>query len=112
MYTLMKALSESEPGKVEWATSLGIARNNLGKMALLRGDVGAAVIEYSADYAIQNKLAKHNPKDNNQQEKVLISRATLGRTLAMAGEVDAGIGHLGTQSRLPAHTNNPIIINK
>ena len=83
-----------DPGNREWVAQSGLAHNNLAKMALLRGDLAAAVAGYQADLDIEVDLARRDPQNNDQAEKVVLSRAALGRTLAMSGDVDTGIAHL------------------
>jgi len=94
MLEACERLTAIDPGNRDWQVYLGLAHNNLAKMALLSGDLGAAIAGYKADLNIELALARKDPQDNNQAEKVLISTATLGRTLALTGETDAGIAHL------------------
>ena len=75
-------------------SDLGAAHNDLGKLALRRGDLAKAISEYQADDAIETSLSAQNPKDNNQRENTLLTRAILGRTLALAGDSAFGIRDL------------------
>ena len=90
----LTAMDSSKIEWVEWVALLGLAHNNLAKMALLRGDLQTAGDEYRADLDIEVKLARRDPSNNAQIEKVLISQATLGRTLALSGDIGAGIMQL------------------
>lgn len=94
MRELAEQLAARRDARRDWMAQLGLAHNNLAKMALLQGDLAGAVAGYRADVAIQSRLAADDPRDNTQAEKRLISTATLGRTLALAGELDAGIAAL------------------
>jgi len=69
---------------------LGEAHNNLGKMALMRGDLATAITEYRADDAIETALSNRDPKDNDQRNNMVRVRAILGRTLALGGAVEQG----------------------
>jgi tetratricopeptide (TPR) repeat protein len=93
-YELMLAstrrLVELSPDYADARTQLGLAHNNLAKMALLRGDLAAAVAGYRADVGIEAALLAKDPRNNAQAEKFLISNAALGRTLALAGRLDEG----------------------
>jgi tetratricopeptide (TPR) repeat protein len=71
-------------------SELGGAHNDLGKLALQRGDLAKAISEYQADDEIETSLSAQNPKDNNQRESTLMTRAILGRTLALAGDSASG----------------------
>jgi tetratricopeptide (TPR) repeat protein len=84
----------AQPGNADWLVYLGLAHNNLAKMALLGGDLTTAITEYRADLAIESDLAAKDPQNNSQAEKVVISTATLGRTLALTGAIDDGVTHL------------------
>ena len=88
------ALDSARSVRSDWMSLPGLAHNNLAKMALLRGDLAAAESEYQADLDIETALARRDPSNNSQAEKVLISQATLGRTLAMTGDVTAGINQM------------------
>ena len=85
---------ETGTDRAQWDAMSGLAHNNLAKMALQRGDVRAAVAQYHADLDIEAKLARLDPRNNDQAEKELISRATLGRTVAMTGDVATGIADM------------------
>jgi tetratricopeptide (TPR) repeat protein len=69
----------------EWLEHLGEAHNNLGKLALMRGDLLTAIAEYSADDAIETQLSQAQPQDNGQRANMARVRAILARTLALAG---------------------------
>jgi tetratricopeptide (TPR) repeat protein len=75
-------------------SDLGAAHNDLGKLALQRGDLAKAIAEYRADDAIETSLSAQNPKDNYQLENTLMTRAILGRTLALAGDSTPAIHDL------------------
>ena len=72
----------------EWLEHLGEAHNNLGKLALMRGDLLTAVDEYAADDAIETRLSDAMPQDNGQRENMARVRAILARTLALAGRAE------------------------
>ena len=80
--------------KTKWLVQLGSAHNNLGQVALARGDLIEAVAEYTADDAIETNLAQNDPKNNDQRENQMRVRAILGRTLALVGAADASVSHL------------------
>jgi eukaryotic-like serine/threonine-protein kinase len=88
--------------KSKWMVQLGSAHNNLGQIALARGDLIEAVAEYTADDAIESALAQNDPKNNDQLENQMRVRAILGRTLALAGAVDASVLHLREAVELSA----------
>src|SRR5581483_6226835 len=75
-------------------SEVGNAHNNLGKLELARGDLVAAINEYTAQDAIESQLSMHDPKNNDQREAMIIARATLGRTLALAGDSETGAIYL------------------
>ncbi|MGN2241991.1 TIR domain-containing protein [Frateuria sp. GZRR33] len=72
----------------EWLEHLGEAHNNLGKLALMRGDLLTAIGEYSADDAIETQLSQAHPQDNDQRKNMARVRAILARTLALAGRAE------------------------
>ena len=55
-----------------------------------RGDLATAVAQYAADNAIETALSTRDPRNYSQRESMLLSRAILGRTLALAGAIEAG----------------------
>jgi ribosomal protein S18 acetylase RimI-like enzyme len=77
-----------QPGVTDWQNQLGLAHNNLAKMALLGGDLRGAIAGYRADVDIEAKAAARDPRNNAQRERLLVARAALGRTLAHAGDLD------------------------
>jgi eukaryotic-like serine/threonine-protein kinase len=87
-------LVAAENPKAIWTSQLGSAHNNLGKLALMRGDLAAAIAGYAADDAIESGLSARDPKNNDQLENTMRARAILGRTLALTGSLDAGIRNL------------------
>jgi hypothetical protein len=90
MLSAAQLLVDSSPKYAGGRPQLGLAHNNLAKMALLHGDVAGAVAGYRADVAIQGQLAAADPRDNAQAERLVLSRGALGRTLALAGALDEG----------------------
>ena len=88
-YRLMLArcslLAARPAPKAEWLEHLGEAHNNLGKLALMRGDLLSSIAEYAADDLIESRLSRAHPEDNDQRENVARVRAILGRTLLLAG---------------------------
>jgi tetratricopeptide (TPR) repeat protein len=92
--TLARELVAANPDNADWMSALGDAHNNLGKLALVRGDLAEAVTEYLADDAIKTRLSARAPRDNSQREDMLRVRAILGRTLAMTGDTATGMRYL------------------
>jgi len=80
--------------RTRWMSQLGSAHNNLGKMALLRGDLLDAVVEYAADDRIETTLSERDPGNVNQRGNMMRARAILGRTIALTGMLDQGIQYL------------------
>jgi tetratricopeptide (TPR) repeat protein len=91
---LARELVAANPDNADWMSALGDAHNNLGKMALVHGDLAEAVTEYRADDAIKTRLSSRAPRDNSQREDMLRVRAILGRTLAMTGDTATGMRYL------------------
>ena len=92
--TLSQQLVAAQPGNTDFLSQLGAAHNNLGKMALMRGELATAIAEYRADATIESNLSARDPKDNGQLVDTFTVQAILGRTLALAGQVDAGMWNL------------------
>ena len=86
-----KQLVSGKVAKAVWTDQLGAAHNNLGKIALMTGDLATAIIEYGADDAIESKLSASDPKNNNQLTNEFKVRAILGRTRALSGDVENGV---------------------
>ena len=86
MLVLARRLAARDPANSEWQNMLGLAHNNLAKMALHRGDLRAAIAGYREDLAVKARLVTRDPRNNAQRRFLLIARATLGRTLALAGQ--------------------------
>jgi len=84
----------AKPDDVEYQVAVGTAHNNLGKVALQRGDLATAIAEYGADDAIETRLSERDPRNNNQRDDTLRVHAILGRTLALAGDSATGIRDL------------------
>jgi tetratricopeptide (TPR) repeat protein len=80
--------------KTKWTSQLGSAHNNLGQVAMARGDLATAVAEIAADDAIESALSEVDPKNNDQRENKMRVRAILGRTIALTGDVDNGMKNL------------------
>uniref|UniRef100_UPI0019164CFA toll/interleukin-1 receptor domain-containing protein n=1 Tax=Dyella sp. EPa41 TaxID=1561194 RepID=UPI0019164CFA len=80
--------------KTDWQELLGEAHNNLGKIALMQGDLATAIAEYRADDAIETALSEHDPRNHDQKENMVRVRAILGRTIALGGDGDLGGAHL------------------
>lgn len=85
MLALARQLAARDPANVEWQNLVGLAHNNLAKMALQRGDLRAAIAGYREDLAVKARLVERDPRNNAQRRYLLITRATLGRTLALTG---------------------------
>ena len=88
MLDAVQRLVAIEPGNTDWQNQLGLAHNNLANMALFGGDLRGAIDGYRADAGIEAKAAARDPRNNALRERLLITRATLGRTLAQAGKTD------------------------
>ena len=88
---LAQKLVATKPENAEWAERLGAAHNNLGKIALMRGDLATAIREYAADDRIEADLSARDPRNNDQRRNVFRVRAILGRTWALVGETDVAI---------------------
>jgi tetratricopeptide (TPR) repeat protein len=73
---------------------LGSAYNNLGKLALMRGDLAEAVAQYKADERIQSGLSAADPKNMSRRDNLLTVHAILGRTQALTGDTTAGVERL------------------
>jgi tetratricopeptide (TPR) repeat protein len=94
MLEMAQKLVAIDADSVDWQNHLGLAHNNLAKMALLRGDLAAAIEGYRADVAIELALARKDPRNNAQAERVLLARGALGRVLAFAGRLAEGADEL------------------
>jgi len=86
-----KDLVSGKELKATWEALLGTAHNNLGKSALMSGELAKAVAEYTADDAIETQLSARDPKNNDQLSNTFTARAILGRTLALTGDVETAI---------------------
>lgn len=89
-----RRLLKARPDDIGYASDLGAAHNELGRLALQRGDLAAAVAEYRNDDAIETRLSLKNAADHNQRELMLKTHAILGRTLALAGDEANGMHDL------------------
>src|SRR5205085_5165801 len=85
MLAVAQQLVAITPENGEWQQHLGLAHNNLAKMALREGELATAVAEYRADVAIETRLATRDARNNAQAERVVLARGALGRTLALTG---------------------------
>jgi eukaryotic-like serine/threonine-protein kinase len=91
MLAISKRLAALDPTtSTRWSDPIGLAHDNLGKLALMSGDLAGAIAEYTAENAIISAAAAADANDNNQRENMLTVRAILGRTLALADEEQAG----------------------
>jgi ribosomal protein S18 acetylase RimI-like enzyme len=88
MLDATQRLDALQPCETDWQNQLGVAHNNLEKMALLGGDLRGAIAGYRADVDIEAKAVARDPRNNAQRERLLVARAALGRTLAHAGDLD------------------------
>ena len=89
-----RAAALAKPGDVFDQQSVGTAHNNLGKVALQRGDLATAITQYRADDAIETRLSEQDPRNNLQRDDMLRVRAILGRTLALTGNTEDAIKDL------------------
>lgn len=88
---LQSKLAKAKPTDATYAGGLGDAHNELGRLALLRGDLAGAIAEYHADDTIETTASTQHPQDNNQRDDMARVRAILGRTLALTGDTEAGV---------------------
>lgn len=65
---LDEKLVAAKPDNIQYMSDLGGAHNELGRLALQRGDLASAIAEYHADDAIETSLSVRNPRDNDQRE--------------------------------------------
>ncbi|MGN6790727.1 MAG: TIR domain-containing protein [Rhodanobacteraceae bacterium] len=84
----------AKPDDVEYQVAVGTADNNLGKVALQRGDLAEAIAEYRADDAIEMRLSEQDLRNNNQRDDALRVHAILGRTFALTGNAKEAINDL------------------
>ncbi|HVX04943.1 MAG TPA: TIR domain-containing protein [Rhodanobacteraceae bacterium] len=91
---LDERLLKSKPDEIEYASDLGSAHNELGRLALQRGDLATAITEYRDDDAIETRLSLRNATDRSQRQFMLQTHAILGRTLALAGDEASGMHDL------------------
>ena len=84
---LATRLARAKPHDSDYVAGLGAAHNDLGKLALQRGDLATTIAEYLADDAIETRLLARDPKDNTQRDNMLATRAVLGRTLLAVGNL-------------------------
>ena len=94
MLVAAERLARLPSGRVEWRNQLGLAHNNLAKMALLRGDLPGAIAGYRADVAAEAAIVAGDVRNHAQAERLLLAQGALGRTLALAGELDEGADFL------------------
>ena len=87
-------LIRAKPSEADYIQDSGDAHNELGRLALQRGDLAAAIAEYRADDGIETRLSAQYPKDIVQRERMLKARAILSRTLALGGDVPTGLRDL------------------
>lgn len=91
---LDRKLVAAKPRNDAYLGYVGAAQNNLARLALQRGDLVAAIDGYRADDAIETRLSSADSKDNSRRDSMMVSRATLGRTLALAGMNGEAIRYL------------------
>jgi tetratricopeptide (TPR) repeat protein len=94
MLALTQLLAKTAPAFVDGQTQLGLAYNNLARMDFMQGDLPGAVAGYGSDMKVQEGIAAANPRNNAQAERVVISRGTYGRILALSGGLDEGAASL------------------
>jgi tetratricopeptide (TPR) repeat protein len=83
-------LATREPGSVRRRADLADAQDSLGKIALEQGQLAQAIVAYRDVHRIKSELLSRSPDDRDAVERLLISNAILGRTLALCGaEVEA-----------------------
>ncbi|HJU26273.1 MAG TPA: hypothetical protein VJ722_06340, partial [Rhodanobacteraceae bacterium] len=73
---------------------LGSAHQDLGKLALLRGDLATTVSQMAAYDDFETRLSESHPKQNVQRFRMMLSHADHGYALSLAGEAEAGSRYL------------------
>ena len=91
---LDERLVAAKPTDVDYVQDLGDAHDELGRLALQRGDLAMAIAEYRADDAVETHLSESNPASTDQRGNMARARAILGRTLVLIGDTKAGLGDL------------------
>jgi tetratricopeptide (TPR) repeat protein len=94
MLSLAQLLAKTAPAFADGKPQLGLAYNNLARMEFMRGNLAAAIAGYRADLAVQEQLAAADRRNHAQAERVVVSRGTLGRVVALSGELDEGASAL------------------
>lgn len=84
----------SHPGDVDWLNKLGDAYNDLGKLAIAKGDFLEAVRDYVEDQRIVAMFVHKNPSDQTARASLMFSDGILGRTLFLCGQWRAGMRYV------------------
>jgi tetratricopeptide (TPR) repeat protein len=83
--TTAQLLASRQPDEVQRQTNLADAHDSLGKIALEQGRLEQAIGDYRGVHRIKAELSSRSPDDRDAAERLLISNAILGRTLALCG---------------------------
>jgi DNA-binding winged helix-turn-helix (wHTH) protein/tetratricopeptide (TPR) repeat protein len=81
-------LHRLEPENVEWWIEQSYAHNNLGSLAVLRGDAATAVREFQASIALKRKAFARKPDSQSLAEELADSYSWLGSAREALGELD------------------------
>ncbi len=84
-----KVLALHESRGIRGQSDLADAYDSLGKIALEQGQLREAIAAYRDVRRIKVQLLAQSPSDRDAQERLLISNAILGRTLALCGADEA-----------------------
>src|SRR6185312_659570 len=88
---IYKLWGAREPTQTRWQSYIGNEYDSLGKLALEQGRLDRAIASYRADQRIKAALAAGNPKNHQAQRNLLVADAILGRTFALAGNMQAAL---------------------
>ena len=78
-------LASRHPDDIQRQADLADAYDSLGKIALEQGQLAQAIGDYRDVHRIKAELSSRSPDDRYAAERLLISNAILGRTLALCG---------------------------
>jgi tetratricopeptide (TPR) repeat protein len=87
-------LASRQPDDVQRQVDLADAHDSLGKIALEQGQLEQAIADYRDVHRIKAELSSRSPDDRDAAERLLISNAILGRTLALCGADVAAAEHV------------------
>jgi tetratricopeptide (TPR) repeat protein len=87
-------LASRHPDDIQRQADLADAHDSLGKIALEQGKLAQAIDDYRDVRRIKTELSSRNPENRDAAERLLISDAILGRTLALCGASDEAMEHV------------------